>query len=136
MASIKMIDEENATGNVKKIYSEIKESLGIDFVPNMYKIMAHKPHYLETTWNKTKAIMHDKTGKLDNLTKEIIAVAVSATMGCDYWLEVHTSAVRKLGLDDEGILELMAVVDLFSGFNKLLFGLQVEMDEKPWYGWG
>jgi hypothetical protein len=27
--------------------------------------------------------------------------------------------VRKLGLDDEGILELMAVVDLFSGFNKL-----------------
>jgi len=42
--------------------------------------------------------------------------------------------VRKLGLDDEGILELMAVVDLFSGFNKLLFGLRVEMDEKPWYG--
>jgi alkylhydroperoxidase family enzyme len=42
--------------------------------------------------------------------------------------------VRKLGLDDEGVLELMAVVDLFSGFNKLLYGLQVEMDEKPWYG--
>jgi alkylhydroperoxidase/carboxymuconolactone decarboxylase family protein YurZ len=84
MASIKMIDEENATGNVKKIYSEIKASLGIDFVPNMYKVMAHKPHYLETTWNKTKAIMHDKKGKLDSLTKEIIAVAVSATMGCEY----------------------------------------------------
>jgi hypothetical protein len=28
--------------------------------------------------------------------------------------------VRKLGLDDDGILELMAVVDLFSGLNKLL----------------
>jgi alkylhydroperoxidase family enzyme len=42
--------------------------------------------------------------------------------------------VRKLGLDDEGILELMAVVDLFSGLNKLLDGLQVEMDEKPWHG--
>jgi len=42
--------------------------------------------------------------------------------------------VRKLGLDDEGVLELMAVVDLFSGLNKLLEGLQVEMDEKPWYG--
>jgi AhpD family alkylhydroperoxidase len=100
----------------------------------MYKSMAHKPDYLETTWNKTKAIMHDKKSKLDNLTKEIIAVAVSATMGCEYSLKVHTSAVRKLGLDDEGILELMAVVDLFSGFNKLLFGLQVEIDEKPRYG--
>jgi len=42
--------------------------------------------------------------------------------------------VRKLGLDDEAILEMMAVVDLFSGLNKLLDGLQVEMDEKPWYG--
>jgi hypothetical protein len=44
--------------------------------------------------------------------------------------------VRNLGLDNEGILEIMAVVDLFSGLNKLLDGLQVEMDEKPWYGRG
>jgi alkylhydroperoxidase family enzyme len=42
--------------------------------------------------------------------------------------------VQKLGLNDEGVLELMAVVDLFSGLNKLLTGLQVEKDEKPWYG--
>jgi alkylhydroperoxidase family enzyme len=42
--------------------------------------------------------------------------------------------VRKLGLDDEAILEIMAVVDLFSGLNKLMEGLQVELDEKPWYG--
>lgn len=42
--------------------------------------------------------------------------------------------MRKLGLDEEGVLEVMAVVDLFSGLNKLLEGLQVEMDEKPWYG--
>jgi alkylhydroperoxidase family enzyme len=42
--------------------------------------------------------------------------------------------VQKLGLDDEAILELMAVVDLFSGFNKLMDGLKVESDEKSWYG--
>lgn len=42
--------------------------------------------------------------------------------------------MRKLGLDDEAIVELMAVVDLFAGFNELLDGLQVEPDEKPWYG--
>jgi len=28
----------------------------------------------------------------------------------------------------------MAVVDVFAGLNKLLDGLQVPMDEKPWYG--
>ena len=42
--------------------------------------------------------------------------------------------MRKLGLDDAGIVELMSVVDLFSGLNKFLDGLQVEPDEKPWYG--
>jgi alkylhydroperoxidase family enzyme len=47
---------------------------------------------------------------------------------------VHTSAVQKLGLDDAAVLEVMAVVDLFSGFNKLMDGLQVEPDEKPWFG--
>jgi alkylhydroperoxidase family enzyme len=47
---------------------------------------------------------------------------------------VYTSAVQKLGLDDVAILEVMAVVDLFSGFNTLVDGLRVEPDEKPWYG--
>lgn len=42
--------------------------------------------------------------------------------------------MRKLGLDDEAVLEFMAVVDLFSGLNKLMDGLRVEIDEKPWYG--
>lgn len=42
--------------------------------------------------------------------------------------------MQKLGLDDAAVLELMAVVDLFGGFNKLMDGLQVEPDEKPWYG--
>ena len=42
--------------------------------------------------------------------------------------------MQKLGLDGKGVLELMAVVDLFAGFNKLMDGLGVEPDEKPWYG--
>jgi AhpD family alkylhydroperoxidase len=135
MASIKLISEDEATGKIKDIYEDIKSQLGIDFVPNLYKAMAFMPNYLEANWNKVKAVMVEK-GNLDRLTKEIIAVAVSAVLGCKYWLSVHTSAVQKLGLDDKAVLELMAVVDLFSGFNKLMDGLQVEQDEKPWYGWG
>jgi len=83
MASIKLISEQEATGQVKEIYENIMETLGIDFVPNMYKAMAPKPGYLEVTWNRIKAVMQEP-GKLDKLTKEIIAVAVSAVSGCDY----------------------------------------------------
>ena len=83
MASIKMVSEEEASGKVKDIYEEIKSKLGIDFVPNLYKVMAVKPDYLEANWNKVNAVMTEP-GKLNRLTKEIIAIAVSAVNGCDY----------------------------------------------------
>jgi alkylhydroperoxidase/carboxymuconolactone decarboxylase family protein YurZ len=82
MASIKMIELEEATGKVKQIYHQIMDELGIDFVPNMFKVMGHKPDFLESQWNKTQVVM--RAGKLDRLTKEIIAVAVSAVSGCHY----------------------------------------------------
>ena len=83
MATIKMIPEEEATGKVKEVYEDIKANLGLDFVPNLYKVMASKPDYLEANWKKVKAVMVEP-GKLDRLTKEIIAVAVSSVMGCEY----------------------------------------------------
>ncbi len=83
MAAINMISEDQATGRVKEIYEDIKAQLGIDFVPNLYKVMAAKPGYLEANWNKVKTVMVEP-GKLDRLTKEIIAVAVSAVNACDY----------------------------------------------------
>ena len=83
MASIHMVAEDEATGKVKQIYDEIRSQLGTDFVPNLYRAMAPKPGYLEANWNRVKAIMVQE-GKLDRLTKEIIAVAVSAVNGCNY----------------------------------------------------
>ena len=83
MASVKMVSEEEATGNVKQMYEEIKSQFGTDFVPNLYKVMAAKPGYLEANWNKVKTVMIEP-GKLDRLTKEIIAVAVSAVNSCNY----------------------------------------------------
>ena len=83
MATIQMVAEEDATGTVKEIYDDIKAQLGIDFVPNLYRVMAQKPGYLEANWNKVKAVMVGE-GQLDRLTKEVIAVAVSAVLGCRY----------------------------------------------------
>jgi alkylhydroperoxidase family enzyme len=83
MASIRLIGEEEATGKVKALYEDIKAQHGIDFVPNLYKAMASNPDYLEANWLRVKAIMANE-GKLDRLTKEIIAVAVSAVNACGY----------------------------------------------------
>jgi alkylhydroperoxidase family enzyme len=83
MASIKMVSEDDAVGRVKVVYDEIKQAFGIDFVPNLYRVMALNPDYLAANWAKVKAVMF-APGKLDRLTKEIIAAAVSAVHGCHY----------------------------------------------------
>ncbi|WP_414653048.1 carboxymuconolactone decarboxylase family protein [Gaiella sp.] len=45
--------------------------------------MAPNPAYLEANRNKVKAVMIE-SDNLDRMTKEIIAVAVSAVNSCDY----------------------------------------------------
>ena len=57
MASIAMVPEDEAVGRVKATHEEIKEEFGIDFVPNMYRVMASNSGYLEANWNKVKAVI-------------------------------------------------------------------------------
>ena len=79
---------------------------------------------LAVTWEKLKTVMAE--GALDRRTKEIIAVAVSATNNCDYCLQSHTDALRSLGLGDAELVELLAVVDFFNGSNAMASGLKVK----------
>ena len=69
-----------------------------------------------------------RPGALDALTKEMVALAVSATNGCTYCIRSHTAAARKLGMDDAMLGELMAVVGTFNQTNRLADGYQVEVD--------
>jgi len=133
MAAVEMVEATTATGKVAEIYDEIKRSLGIDFVPNMYRAMARNPAYLEASWNKIHTVMGTQRN-LDDLTKAIIALTVSTMNGCGYCIQVYTGAVRKYGLDDDGLTEVAAVIDVFNGLNKFNTALDIEMDEQPWYG--
>lgn len=126
MAIVTLIDEKSATGDVADVYGEIRAVLGLPFVPNMFKAIAHNPAYLRSSWERVKVVM--APGQIDRKTKEMIAVAVSAVNGCDYCVLAHTAGLRSMGTNDAEIVELMAIVDLFSGFNKLLEGLQIPAD--------
>jgi alkylhydroperoxidase family enzyme len=74
--------EEEATGKVRAVFEDIKATKEIDFVPAIWRALANNPEHLEAAWNKLKAIM--RPGKLDMLTKEMIALAVSITNSCVY----------------------------------------------------
>jgi len=135
IATVAPISEEAATGKVAAIYADIKATKKINFVPNMWRVLATNADHLELVWSRLKAIMHpEATGrvsKLDPLTREIIALAVSATNGCAYCVNSHTTAVRKLGLDVEALGEMMAVVGLFNSTNALADAYQIEPDILP-----
>ncbi len=129
MATIALISEKEATGKVKEVYEQIQEAFGLPFVPNLFKAMAHNPDLLEANWRRVGTIMG--RGRLDRKTKEMIAVAVSATNNCEYCINAHTAALKRMGVTDAELLELMAVVDLFNGFNRFADGLKIESDLKP-----
>ena len=82
MALYSTVPPAAATGKVKKVYDDIMATKQIDFVPNFWQALSNNPDHLEATWRKLKTVM--QPGKLDLLTKEIIALAVSITNNCTY----------------------------------------------------
>ena len=135
IATVRPVEQEQATGKVAEIYADIKATKQIDFIPNFWRVLATNPDHLELVWTSLKTLMHpEATGRespLDPLTREIIALAVSATNGCAYCVNSHTAAARKLGLDEASLGEVMAIVGLFNRTNSLADGYQVEPDVRP-----
>ena len=82
MTLLKTVSETEATGKVKAVYDDIKATKEIDYVPNFWVALSNNPDHLEATWNKLRAVM--KPGKLDLMTKEIIALSVSIANNCRY----------------------------------------------------
>lgn len=134
-ATVRPVEEAEATGKVAEIFADIKQTKQIDFVPNMWRVLATNPLQLELVWNTLKPLMHPeaagRTPALPAQTREIIALAVSATNGCRYCVNSHTTALKKLGLSNEALGEVMAIVGLFNMTNKLADGYQIEPDVLP-----
>jgi AhpD family alkylhydroperoxidase len=135
IATVRPVEEHEATGQVAAIFADIKKTKNIDFVPAFWRVIAINPAQLELVWTTLKSLMHPeavgRAPRLDPATREIIALAVSATNGCPYCINSHTAALRKLGLDDEALGEVMAIVGLFNMTNALANGYQVEPDVRP-----
>tara|TARA_B100000989_G_scaffold124739_1_gene92354 strand:- start:1498 stop:1890 length:393 start_codon:yes stop_codon:yes gene_type:complete len=128
MKIFKPIDELEAQAKVKDVFEDIKISRNINEVPNFWKYIANDPETLERTWNSMKQVM--KKGALDEITKELIYVAVSISNGCEYCIRSHSAAAIKKGATEEMLSEMIAVTGMANEANRLVEGYQVELDEK------
>jgi AhpD family alkylhydroperoxidase len=128
MATLGLIEYENATAEVRAIYDDIMATRNTDWINNFWKALAHDPATLRRTWQSVKQIM--APGALDAVTKEMIYLAVSASHQCGYCIASHTAAARKAGMTDLMLAELMAVVGMANESNRLASGYQVEIDDR------
>src|ERR1051325_7572969 len=126
MPTVTLVSEDADHPVVARVFADIKATKKIDFVPNIWRALATHPEHLELCWTRLKAIM--QPGKVDLLTKEIIALAVSVTNSCRYCINSHTAAAQKLGMNNEMLGEVLAVVGLFNQMNKLADAYQVDPD--------
>jgi AhpD family alkylhydroperoxidase len=135
VATITPIPEEAATGKVAEVYADIKRTKLLATVPNFWRVLATNPDQLELVWSRLKALMHPeaagRASALDPVTREAIALAVSATNGCAYCVNSHTAALRTLGLSAAALGEVLAITALFNSTNALADGYQVEPDVLP-----
>ena len=126
MATVRLIEYEEAGTAVRQVYDDIMATRETDWVNNFWKALAVQPELLRRTWEGVKTVMGP--GALDPLTKEMVYIAVSVTNGCQYCINSHTAAARLKGMTDEMLSELMAVVGMANQTNALSNGFQVEVD--------
>src|ERR1700728_2844674 len=128
MATLGLIEYQDASPEVRTVYDDIMATRKTDWINNFGKTTPTDPATLKRTWEDIKQIM--APGALDLLTKEMIYVAVSVTNQCNYCIASHTVSAQKKGMSDAMLKELMAVVGMANETNKMVSGYQVEIDEQ------
>ena len=81
MAFIDIIEPDDATGDLKKIYDQAERRAGR--VYNILKIMSRRPRMLNTSMDMYLAVMFGPSD-LSRAQREMLAVVVSAKNHCYY----------------------------------------------------
>jgi AhpD family alkylhydroperoxidase len=128
MALLPPIEYEDAPPAVRAVYDEIRATRKTEYVNNFWKVLAHDPATLSSTWAQTREVM--SAGALDPLVKELVYLAVSVTNNCEYCIHTHHAAATTKGMTPAMFAEMMAVVALANGNNRLANGYRIDVDER------
>ncbi|MBF0499806.1 MAG: carboxymuconolactone decarboxylase family protein [Candidatus Riflebacteria bacterium] len=106
-----------------EIYREMEEIFGL--VPSFFKTCSDATLGLE--WRLFKKIEID-TVALPNKTKELIGVALAASLRCRYCSYFHTKMAKLNGANDEEIEEAVHLAKASAGWSSYVNGLQIDFE--------
>ncbi len=80
---IALIEDQDANGDVAKVYDEWRAKSGRQLVPGILKCFSHRPDFLREVMRFSDTV-HFSEGHLNRRTKEAIASWVSYLNRCPY----------------------------------------------------
>jgi alkylhydroperoxidase/carboxymuconolactone decarboxylase family protein YurZ len=108
----------------RAVFDEIRAFYGE--VPAPFLTLAHDPGYLADFWGALRHAFDDHA--LTRRLKEALAFAVSLTSRSRFGTALHLGQMRRLGVGERGVMEIIGVTQMFSSYTKIADTLQLESD--------
>lgn len=102
MSRISRLDRSEVTPDLAALYDKAYAQRGN--VPNMFRVMAHRPEIFATMQAHFSAVLN--TGTVSTRLKELIIVRTSQVNETPYCLASHTILARSLGWTDDQLSHL------------------------------
>ena len=102
MSRISRLDRSEVTPEMPRSYDKVFAQRGN--VPNMFRVMAHRPEIFATMQAHFGAVLN--TGTVSTKLKELIIVRTSQVNETPYCLASHTILARDLGWTDDQLAHL------------------------------
>ena len=116
--------EASAGAEARAVLDEIRGFYGE--VPAPFLTLARDPGYLADLWGAVRRAFADHC--LARRLKEALAFAVSLTSRSGFGTAFHLGQMRRLGVGEPGVMEVIGVTQMFSSYTKIADTLQLESD--------
>jgi alkylhydroperoxidase/carboxymuconolactone decarboxylase family protein YurZ len=117
--------DDRAGDDVRALFADIRAFYGGE-EPAALRVLAGDPAYAADVWVAVKRAFDDRL--LSRRLKESLAFAVSVTSRSVSGAEFHLAQMRRLGVTDAGVREIVGVTQMFSSYTKIADTLQLDSD--------
>ncbi len=123
---LESLEPANPSAEAQAVFAEIRAFYDRADVPVAFRRVSGDPGYLADLWGAARRAFADNT--LTRRHKEALAFAVSVTTRSTFGTAFHLGEMRRLGVGERGVMEVLGVTQMFSSYTKIADTLQLEPD--------
>src|SRR5213593_5214900 len=123
---LESLEPARPSAEAQAVFAEIRAFYERADVPVAFRRVAADPGYLADLWGAARRVFADNT--LTRRHKEALAFAVSVTTRSQFGTAFHLGEMRRLGVGERGVMEVLGVTQMFSSSTKIADTLQLESD--------